>query len=1348
MCRVRLGITKMRILALLWITCSLINAVYSDNTKGEDLVLNFKPDEVMINSTTNLTSFTVSCSFSGQTFSDINSLKLTFVKDSSSLTIETNETGQIPLISKSGIFKNAEINDTDTLNAFMKGEPVLATYIENVPFSSHIGLYNCEVKAKTTAAGNASIFMKNVSALLPAFNPTFNMSCNSSNDCLLGLVDACKDSKCLCGEEHFYNGITCVSKQKFEGKCKKSYECSTWLSVCDDHVCTCRQGYFYDKAKDSCTNIELCPQDASYIFSRKDNVCYGVNMQCDNGNCSCPQNYTSLTFVDNMPKYMNERLWTYGFYSSSSAKLSEDQVMLLLSRTFNYSNAEEVNPTWYWPNGEKIIIKDIDDTEWSAGNTGCLYVLYDSCNSVIKASSPCPLKHVYQGCLIKLPKAYCKEDIDNRNTTWNFTEGGTVLNKTCPKGYEGNVTRECQNNGVFKAPLYNCTSVVFKNISNLLKNGNLTGPEALGNVSSEIKDNDGVYIGVLIQIQNILGEVVNRFDNENISVQTTEDFLETANFLLDDEKNGKEWKSRIDNEGKGAEDFLPQVENFAKQVAESLLKSNDASLNISQPNIVFQYATVDTNKTKVEDIVFPKDLQDDAEWNATKTLTLSLDVAAFLGQSVTAFTCLLFRNLSQSVPNTLRDRSNNATVDINSQVVSFQLLPEAPKVLQPELEIVFQGFKDMTSTEQHCSYLSKDSVGEGLWATKGCRKVFGNSTTVKCKCNHLTNFALLISPYKPPEKDASILGIITIVGCSVSGFFIFITLVAHIRYWRLMKSDKTTLITILCIMFLICYVFFLAGVTQTSNKTICTGIAVVLHYVFLVLFFLMLAEGMTVFITVTFPFHKKSHIKELLISAFVLPLILAVTTAAASKFDGYGNENNCWLTPDSWLFWMFAGPAAFIILANIITIVLFFRRLFGTKASHLKSLKEKAKMTSVAIGVLTPVMGLTWVFGFLSVNEETLWLQYVFCLFNSSQGVLIFLFHCVGNKQLRQAMKASKERKRTVEEFNSELKGKMKKKFANHPQTTTTTTTESNLSNTEDNTESNVDHSTTEIHNGSEDKLAAPGVNNYYSVQKSVQSELKEKLSEMFTDQNDNKSKSSEIATDNLTGSTARLSEDFTGLKTDNSDLTTTCLNPENATEKIDSKAIEKCDTNLIPETKLPVSQSSSDEGQCLFDTPFVDAINSVTNQDTVSRSVSKSSLEEGRNVLVKDEPLIQTLDDVRSKQEGESINTDDGQSDEMSVSNTNETGVPGENTTKTCPDNNLTSNIGTVSRSLTDNDYEVIDGDGDCDDDMFADKKSETTTDYEEVTECSTSSDMLHNENKDPKGCRKEFLEILAFDE
>jgi hypothetical protein len=40
-----------------------------------------------------------------------------------------------------------------------------------------------------------------------------------------------------------------------------------------------------------------------------------------------------------------------------------------------------------------------------------------------------------------VPKAYCKEDIDNRNTTWNFTEGGTVLNKTCPKGYEGAILK-------------------------------------------------------------------------------------------------------------------------------------------------------------------------------------------------------------------------------------------------------------------------------------------------------------------------------------------------------------------------------------------------------------------------------------------------------------------------------------------------------------------------------------------------------------------------------------------------------------------------------------------------------------------------------------------------------------------------------------------------------------------------------------------------------------------------------------------------------------------------------------------------------------------------------------------
>ena len=52
--------------------------------------------------------------------------------------------------------------------------------------------------------------------------------------------------------------------------------------------------------------------------------------------------------------------------------------------------------------------------------------------------------------------------------------------------------------------------------------------------------------------------------------------------------------------------------------------------------------------------------------------------------------------------------------------------------------------------------------------------------------------------------------------------------------------------------------------------------------------------------------------------------------------------------------------------------------------------------------VIFPVLGLTWVFGLMTFNRETLFFRYLFAIFNSSQGMLIFLFHCIFNKQVKE----------------------------------------------------------------------------------------------------------------------------------------------------------------------------------------------------------------------------------------------------------------------------------------------------------------------------------------------------------
>ena len=73
---------------------------------------------------------------------------------------------------------------------------------------------------------------------------------------------------------------------------------------------------------------------------------------------------------------------------------------------------------------------------------------------------------------------------------------------------------------------------------------------------------------------------------------------------------------------------------------------------------------------------------------------------------------------------------------------------------------------------------------------------------------------------------------------------------------------------------------------------------------------------------------------------------------------------------------------------------------------NMHQVKQKDNIGKVRTGVkasvvIFPILGLTWVFGLMTFNRETLFLRYLFAVFNSAQGLLIFLFHCVFNKQVR-----------------------------------------------------------------------------------------------------------------------------------------------------------------------------------------------------------------------------------------------------------------------------------------------------------------------------------------------------------
>lgn len=53
--------------------------------------------------------------------------------------------------------------------------------------------------------------------------------------------------------------------------------------------------------------------------------------------------------------------------------------------------------------------------------------------------------------------------------------------------------------------------------------------------------------------------------------------------------------------------------------------------------------------------------------------------------------------------------------------------------------------------------------------------------------------------------------------------------------------------------------------------------------------------------------------------------------------------------------------------------------------------------------VMIPLLGVTWLFGFLSPLHKVF--TYIFTILNSTQGFLIFALHCVRNSQIQERLK-------------------------------------------------------------------------------------------------------------------------------------------------------------------------------------------------------------------------------------------------------------------------------------------------------------------------------------------------------
>uniref|UniRef100_A0A8C4V6L7 Adhesion G protein-coupled receptor L2 n=1 Tax=Falco tinnunculus TaxID=100819 RepID=A0A8C4V6L7_FALTI len=588
-----------------------------------------------------------------------------------------------------------------------------------------------------------------------------------------------------------------------------------------------------------------------------------------------------------------------------------------------------------------------------------------------------------------LPERFC-EPTEARGISWPQTQRGMMVERPCPKGTRGTASYLCVVlTGMWnpKGPdLSNCTSHWVNQLAQKIRSGenaaslanelakHTKGPVFAGDVSSSVRLMEQLVDILDAQLQELrpsekdsAGRSYNKLQKREKTCRAyLKAIVDTVDNLLRPEAL-ESWKDMNSSEqAHAATMLLDTLEEGAFVLADNLLEPTRVSMpteNIGLAKLVF---------------IIYKSL---GRFLSTENATIKLG-SDFAGR--------------------------NSTIAVNSHVIAASINKESSRVyLTDPVHFTLEHIDPDNYFNANCSFWNySERTMMGYWSTQGCKLVDTNKTHTTCACSHLTNFAILMAHREIVYKDGVhelLLTVITWVGIVISLVCLAICIFTFC-FFRGLQSDRNTIHKNLCINLFIAEFIFLIGIDKTEYKIACPIFAGLLHFFFLAAFAWMCLEGVQLYLMLVEVFESEySRKKYYYVAGYLFPATV-VGVSAAIDYKSYGTEKACWLHVDNYFIWSFIGPVTFIILLNLIFLVITLCKM----VKHSNTLKpdssrlENIKSWVLGAFALLCLLGLTWSFGLLFINEGTVVMTYLFTVFNAFQGMFIFIFHCALQKKVRK----------------------------------------------------------------------------------------------------------------------------------------------------------------------------------------------------------------------------------------------------------------------------------------------------------------------------------------------------------
>ncbi|XP_075401122.1 adhesion G protein-coupled receptor E4-like [Tenrec ecaudatus] len=372
------------------------------------------------------------------------------------------------------------------------------------------------------------------------------------------------------------------------------------------------------------------------------------------------------------------------------------------------------------------------------------------------------------------------------------------------------------------------------------------------------------------------------------------------------------------------------------------------------------------------------------------------------------------------------DRKGFREVKLNSDIVSGTIGLKNKTYLTEPVVLTLKHAQPVEARAKPLCVSWEESKDGGGWSTEGCSPWSGNDSFTKCRCFHLSSFAVLMA--LDPKADL-VLGVITCVGLSLSLLCLLLAALTFLLC-RPIQNTSTSIHLQLSLCLFLAHLLFLVGMDKTEPRVLCSVIAGAMHYLYLASFIWMFLEGLHLFLTVrnlkvaNYTSASRFNKKFMYSFGYGIPAVIVAVSAGAGHRN-YGTSKHCWLNLKKGFIWSFMGPVAIIIVVNSVFYVIILwilRSKISSLNKDVSTIQNTRTMTFKAVAQLF-ILGCSWGLGFLMVEAvgktAGLVIAYMFTIINVLQGVCIFVVHCLLNLQVRMEYKRWFKRMRKGVEMES-----------------------------------------------------------------------------------------------------------------------------------------------------------------------------------------------------------------------------------------------------------------------------------------------------------------------------------------